>query len=438
MQTSEKDKFLVSKTFLIGLAFFTTGIAWSMYNTQVNIMLFEYLASYALVGAWMAMDNVVGIILQPIMGSKSDNTRTRLGRRIPYLIIGVPSAAFFFLLIATINTATDPLWLLLLWMFFFNVSMGFYRSQAVALMPDFIIPIHRSKGNAIINLMGGVGAIIAYGLNFLVVPYSLFLAFALVSIIMVASLIVMLLTIKETESFAFQQILELEAREGKKVKTEKKAKPGLIESFQDILAEEDKSTLFMLIAIFSWFVGYQALEALFSIYAVDVLGLERGFAGGLLLFVAVPFILMAIPAGIISPKIGRRTSIKIGLILFITANFIIFLNPNVVIIIIFFIIAGCGWALININSIVIVWEMAPNEKKIGTYTGVYYFFSFLAAILGPFLVGIFVDFMGNIYLFLICNVFFIAALVFMFLVRRGEAHLTEEQKSAKQKAIRDI
>ena len=82
--------------------------------------------------------------------------------------------------------------------------------------------------------------------------------------------------------------------------------------------------------------------------------------------------------------------------------------------------------------------MAPNEKKIGTYTGVYYFFSFLAAILGPFLVGIFVDFMGNIYLFLICNVFFIAALVFMFLVRRGEAQLTEEQKSAKQKAIRDI
>ena len=430
--TEEQEKFAIGQTFFIGLAFFTTGIAWSMYNTQVNIMLFYYLGSYALVGAWMAMDNLVGIIIQPIMGNVSDNTRTKLGRRIPYLLIGIPSAGFFFVMIATVNTGTDPLWVLLLWMFFFNVSMGFYRSQAVALMPDFVVPAHRSKGNAIINLMGGVGAVIAYVLNLLLVPYSLFLSFLLVSIIMMASLVVLLLTIKEKNSFSYRQILEMEEKEGQKIKAEKKEKPGLIESFKDILAEEDKSTLFMLIAIFSWFVGYQALEALFTVYAVDVLELERGFAGGLLLFVAVPFILMAFPSGIIATKIGRRLTIKIGLLMIICANFIILLIPNVMVIIICFIIFGCGWALVNINSIVIVWEMAPTSKKIGTYTGVYYFFSFLAAILGPFFAGLFVDLLGNVYLFLVCDFFFIAALIFMFLVRRGEIGLTEEKKMAIQ------
>ncbi|MFX0070763.1 MAG: MFS transporter [Candidatus Hermodarchaeota archaeon] len=430
--TEEQEKFAIGQTFVIGLAFFTTGVAWSMYNTQVNIMLFYYLGSYALVGAWMAMDNLVGIILQPIMGNVSDNTRTKLGRRIPYLIIGIPAAAFFFVMIATVNVGTDPLWLLLLWMFFFNVCMGFYRSQAVALMPDFVVPVHRSKGNAIINLMGGVGAVIAYLLNLLLVPYSLFFSFVLVSIIMVASLIVLLLTIKEKNSYSYRMILEAEEREGHKIKEKKEEKPGLIESFKDILAEEDKSTLFMLFAIFSWFVGYQALEALFTVYGVDVLGLERGFAGGLLLFVAVPFILMAAPAGILATKIGRRLTIKIGLFMVIGATFTVFLIPSVTIIIICFIIFGCGWALVNINSIVIVWEMAPTAKKIGTYTGVYYFFSFLAAILGPFFVGVFVDLMGNTFLFLVCDFFFIAALIFMFLVRRGEAGMSEEKRVAIQ------
>ena len=220
------QKFNLKQTTLIGLAFFTTGIAWSMFNTQVNITLFEYLGSYALVGAWMAMDNMVGVCIQPIMGTVSDNTRTRLGRRMPYLIIGIPLAAIFFVMISTVNSSQDPLWLLLLWMFFFNVSMGFYRSQAVALMPDFVVPSHRSKGNAIINLMGGVGAVIAYVLNLLLVPYSLFLSFVLVSVIMIASLVVLLLTIKEKNSFSYKQILEMEEKEGQKIKAEKQEKPG--------------------------------------------------------------------------------------------------------------------------------------------------------------------------------------------------------------------
>ena len=99
---------------------------------------------------------------------------------------------------------------------------------------------------------------------------------------------------------------------------------------------------------------------------------------------------------------------------------------------------GIGWGFININSIVIVWEMAPTSKKIGTYTGVYYFFSFMAAILGPFMVGSLTDALGNTYLFIVCSFFFIAALVFMFLVRRGEAALTEEEERAKKAAIQEL
>ncbi|MHA2400708.1 MAG: MFS transporter [Promethearchaeota archaeon] len=430
-------KFNLKQTALIGLAFFTTSIAWSMFNTQVNITLFQYLGSYALVGAWMAMDNVIGVILQPIMGTFSDNTRTKLGRRMPYLLVGIPLSAIFFIMISTINPLNDPLWLLLLWMFFFNISMASYRSQAVALMPDFVQPVNRSKGNAVINFMGGIGALVAYVFNKFLVPISLFLAFVAVAIIMVLALVVLLVTIKEKESFSYQLILAVEGREGEKV-GDSKDKPNLIESIKDILSEDDKSTLFMLLAIFAWFVGYQALEALFTVYGMDVLGLSRGDAGFMLLYVALAFLASALPAGILGSKIGRRLTIKIGLILFIAALIIGFAIQTETVITIILIVAGIGWGFININSIVIVWEMAPTSKKIGTYTGVYYFFSFMAAILGPFMVGSLTDALGNTYLFLVCSFFFIAALVFMFLVRRGEAELTEEEERAKKAAIQEL
>jgi len=432
-----KQKFNLKQTTFIGLAFFTTGIAWSMFNTQVNITLFEYLGSYALVGAWMAMDNIIGVFIQPIMGTVSDNTRTRLGRRMPYLIVGIPLAAIFFVMISTINSAQDPLWLLLIWMFFFNISMASYRSQAVALMPDFVEPVNRTKGNAVINFMGGIGALIAYLFNKFLVPISLFLAFFAVAIIMAASLIVLLFTIREKESYSYKLILEREEVEGQKI-IDKKDRPNLIESFKDILSEEDKSTLFMLLAIFSWFVGYQALEALFTVYGMDVLGLSRGDAGFMLMYVAIAFLLSALPAGILGSKIGRRLTIKIGLVLFISALIIGFLVQTVTVITIILFVAGIGWGFININSIVIVWQMAPTSKKIGTYTGVYYFFSFMAAILGPFMVGSLIDMLGNYTLFLVSSFFFIAALIFMFLVKRGEAELTEEERIAKEKAIQEL
>lgn len=432
MKNMSEEKLNIKLTFFIGLAFFTTGIAWSIYNTQVNVSLFFYLKSYALVGILMAMDNVIGVLIQPVMGSISDNTRTRFGRRMPYIIVGIPLASFFFILIPFENS----LWILLLWMFLFNISMASYRSQAVALMPDFVKPQHRSKGNAIINLMGGLGAIIAYTFNLILVPISLELTFFIVAIIMVVSLVVLLFTVKEKHSYSFQIILEAE-KEGKKIET-KKEKLGLIESFKDILSEKDKSTLFMLLAIFFWFVGYCGLEALFTVYGVDVLGMDRGPAGFMFTYVAIPFVLFAFPAGIIATKIGRRLTIKIGLVLFIVALFIGFLIPTTTMITIAFVIAGIGWALVNINSIVIVWEMARTEKKIGTYTGVYYFFSFMAAIIGPYLVGLLVDVLGPTTLLLDGAIFLLVALILMFFVKRGEVELTEEEKLAKKKAIQEL
>jgi len=446
-----EEKFRPGQTFLIGLAFFTT-FTWSLYNTQVNQALDNYFEGFLLagftVGIIMAIDNIIGVIIQPIMGNISDNTRTKYGRRMPYIVVGVILSAIFFALIPTgfptdypapNSGGSNELWLLLVWVFCFGISMGFYRSQAVALMPDFVKPVNRSKGNAIINIMGGIGAIIAFTLGSLV-DINVYLPFIIAAILMVIAMIVLFFTIHETESYSYQLLLGVE-QSGDRVKEEKE-KLTLIESFKDIFKEKDKSTLFILLAIFFWFVGYQGMESLFSIYAGSgpngVLLFSPGMASLIFNFVAIPFVLAAFPLSLLANKIGRRTCIKIGLTIMIVALIIGFLSRTQILTIIILVFFGIGWAFVNINSIVIVWELAPSIKKIGTYTGLYYFFSVLAAIFGPAMLGILRDVFGKESLLIDGAIFLIIAFIMMFFVKRGEVELTDEEKLARQKAIAEL
>ena len=430
-------KFNVKQTALIGLAFFSSEIAWALYNAQIPLLLLKYLDSLFIIGLLMALDNMIGVFLQPIMGSISDNTRTKYGRRMPYLIIGIPLGAIFFALIPS----ETSLGILLIWMLLFGISMGVYRAQAVSLMPDFVRPVNRSKGNGIINLLGGLGVAIGYGLSYLIDFIGRQITFIIISLIMILALGVLFWKVKEKDAYSYQMLLELEEKEGKKVK-EEKTTPGLIESIKDILAEEDKSTLFILLAIFFWFIGYQGIVALVSIYGQRVLGLTEGIAGFLPFIVTVPLLITIYPLSIVATKIGRKKAIKIGLIIWIVMLLIGFFlglaGAGLVIMAIPLAFLGIGWALINVNSIVIVWELAPNERKIGTYTGLYYFFSFLAAILGPMIVGGFTDVFGDASLLLNGAIFFVFAFIMMMFVKRGEAELTETEKLAKEKAIQEL
>lgn len=443
-ESKSKEKFDIKHTFLIGLAFFTTGISWSLYNTRVSQQLDDYFAGFVLagliVGILMALDNLIGVIIQPIMGTVSDNTRSKYGRRMPYIIIGVICSAIFFALIPTGFLPTGSLPILLIWMFLFGISMGFYRSQAVSLMPDFVKPQHRSKANAIINIMGGIGAIVAYTMGYLSGVLGLQMIFIIASIIMVVALVVLVLTVKEKDAYSYKLLLETESKEGK-VK-EKKEKVGLIKSFKDILNEEDKSTLFILLAIFAWFIGYQGLEAFFSIYAATgpngILNQTDAFAAFMFNFVAIPFILAALPLALLASRIGRKKCIQIGLIIMILSMLIGFLFQTLTVTMIILVLFGIGWAFVNVNSIVIVWELAPSIKKIGTYTGLYYFFSVLAAVIGPGIVGGLRDLFGPGSLLLVGLLFFVIAFIFIYFVKRGEVELTDEEKLARKKAIEEL
>jgi maltose/moltooligosaccharide transporter len=173
--------------------------------------------------------------------------------------------------------------------------------------------------------------------------------------------------------------------------------------------------------VFFWSAGLYGLRSLFSVYATDVLKLERGPAGTMLVFLSLSFILMTIPSGIIGSKIGRRLTIKIGLIIFTFGMILCHLFQTPFIIIIGLILAGAGFSFVVIHAVVILWELIPSNKNMGSSTGLYFLAIFFGAIIGPIVIGFIIDLLSTNLFFLIISLFFIAGLVSMLFVKGGEA-----------------
>ncbi len=211
----------------------------------------------------------------------------------------------------------------------------------------------------------------------------------------------------------------------------------MIDSLKEILRDDDKSALRLLLAIFCWFVGYNAIEAFFTLYSVKHLGLNEADGAGLLGHLSLFFVLFALVAGVVGARIGRRITISIGLILLASLVIGMYLMApetlsqplaslpvlgTVRVISLFLMAAGVAWSLININSLPMVVDMV-DLVRVGTYTGLYYLFATLAAIAGPNVNGLIIQFSGNNYnsIMLVAAVFMVGALILMWGVRRGEA-----------------
>ncbi len=408
----------------IGLGFFTTGISWSVYNSYLPA---AFLPTYitgefqnTIIGAIMVLDNILAFFMQPYIGARSDKTRTKWGRRMPYIMIGTPIAATFFTLIAY-GWAVFGFWMMLTFLTIFNVAMAFYRAPVVALMPDLVSSEHRSKANGVINLMGGIGAIFAFAvspqiykindpgigaiLGVTAVQSGPVLTFLVTGILMVVSVVILFVAVKEPKE--------------PPVIPEAQKEIGIVEALRQVSFSEDRSAAAILGAIFMWFVSYNIIETWFTKYGNEVLGFTVPDATFLLTSIAVVFVVFAVPAGFIANRLGRKNTIIAGIAIMLVSLFALFLTTDYWTIFGILGFAGIGWAMINVNSIVIVWELL-GKSRIGAGTGLYYFFSMGAAIVGPFVVGVLFDIIGIVYLFPISLVFMMAALVLTLMVKTGE------------------
>lgn len=444
------EKLDYRKTFLIGFGFFASSLAWSLYNTFVPVLLNQrYIQNTAIIGFIMTIDNIFGVIFQPLVGQVSDRTRTRFGKRMPYIMLGIPICAFAFLFIPRTTSLPAMMAVIII----FNLVMSLWRSPVVSLMPDLTPPYLRSKANGVINMMGGIGGIIAFLVGGLLSKWGGDnMPFLMGSIVMVIALVILFIFIKEPDSRRMGRMLDAResiaasaSDESSREKADRRVaqeEPGgtLLHRIKERLGTtllaglsgpEKRSLAFMLLAIFSWFCGFNAIETFFSLYATVHLGMKTGDAAIMLSLFSITLIAFAIPSGIIAGRIGRKRMIVIGLsgmiLMFLPMLFIG--DINVLRALLLF--GGIFWACVNINSLPMVVELATKER-IGSFTGYYYFFSFSAAIISPTLFGWIRNLTDNYAtLFVYAVVSFVIALICMANVRHGEARKPEADVQAK-------
>ncbi len=386
------NKLNYKKTFLLGFGFFAISIMWSVYNSFMPKILSNYIGSTAIIGFIMTIDNYFAIFIQPAVGTISDRINTRFGKRMPFIIIGMPLAFVFIILLANYT----GLWTLILFLVLTNLSMSIFRSPVISLMPDITHKENRSKSNGIINFMGGFGAVIVYIIGSRLWDMNEKYPFYLAAIFMLVSFIVLFLFVKEK-----RDVIEYE-------KNDKKV--GLFEGLRT--TGNTKNVLNLLFAICSWFIAYQGIEALFTLYGVEYLKLETSAATFSFAFISLSFLAFAIPAGIVGTKFGKKKTIRFGVIGLMLSFFIIAFLKDIWLIRGVFVICGFFWAMININSYPFVTDMAA-KGQIGIYTGLYYLFSSIAAIVSPPLLGLIIDIAGYKYMFIYGTIFLVLALIFI-------------------------
>lgn len=413
----------IGLTFLIGFGFFTMSLMDILYDTYVPIFLGTYIQKNALIGAIMTLDNVLAVFLIPFVSLWSDNTRTRIGRRMPFIVTLLPLSALFFSFIP--YAGARSLGALVLVIFGLNLVKQASRGPVVALMPDTIPGEFRSEANGVINTMGALGAIIG--------------TVGLARLMDLDIVLPILGRTKDSIPFPMAGVLVVLAtmlvftfvRERRHEDHEKEEKVPLLRSLKAVAGEKDKSTLWILLALFFWFLSYQGILPFVGKLCKEVFGVSsNGKAALPASAVAIAQLLFAIPSGYIAHRIGRRKAIR-GSLLVLTA--LLFLTALVAspiaaslgaglrfkLLLATMFAYGIFWITIVTNSFPMLWQMA-SFGTIGVYTGLYYTFSQTAAISAPPVTGAIIDLVGYPGIFVFAALCEFVAFVMMGRVSKGE------------------
>ena len=395
----DKNNFPWKRAFILGIGTLGISTFWPIFNQFIPLFLQagnpEFNSKLAAVNLpipnvtgfglapglamfIMTWDNLINIFVQPWAGAKSDLTWNRFGRRKGWILLGTPVALIGFLFIPT----AQSVFAIMAYILITNFGMAFFRTPTAAWLGDLFKAKDRSKVNGLINLMGGVGGLLAYfGGGYLFNHYGRSAPFAGGSIMTLAAILLVLFMIKEP----------------KVINLEQNNNGNVLKDFLKIINNPNRNNLIILGSILLWFIAFSAMETGLSSIAVFSLGIDAGIASIITGSMALSFILFAFPSGILGTRWGLKKTILVGLVgLTIMFLFGFLFARNIYSLIIILVICGFFWALVNVNSLPLVLEQG-DDQRFGVSTGSYYFASQLAAVLGPTMGGILVGILDHEY-----------------------------------------
>ena len=410
------------RTVLIGLAFASILAFWQFYDQVVPYLLENLfgLGTFA-ANAIMSVDNILAIFMLPLFGAISDRTKTRLGKRTPYILFGT-LAAVTLLITLGVFTEDRNFWGFIITLMALLVTMAVYRTPAVAYMPDVTEKPLRSKANAIINLVGYIGGIFATvvmmfmlksdtnaaGESIYSADQSFMPVFLVIAAFMLVTVLIMIFTVNENKL-----LRETNIKDEEEITATGGRMPRPV----------FRSLVLILASVFLWFMAYNAVTTAFSRYCVAIWGADLGTSSSYLLAATVSAIISFVPLGFLSSAVGRKKTILIGITLMTVCYAIaITITAQTPVMYAIFGLVGIGWAAINVNSFPMVVEMSSGSD-VGKYTGFYYTFSMAAQITTPLLSGFIIDNLGLGYkvLFPYAVLFSALSFVTMCFVKHGDS-----------------
>lgn len=426
-----KLKLNYKRTALIGFAFFGILLLWQVYDSWCPTFLTDIFARKMygmstqalnasgdeeqilnvqwLVGIIMACDNLAALILLPIFGNMSDKTKSPIGKRMPYILVGtfVSAVAFPFvpLLFHSNNIAG-----MVIMMGIVLIFMMMYRNPAVSLMPDITPKPLRAKANGIINIVGYFGGAFATVLG-IFLPLSNYInvednarklwlieiPFIVASVLMVITALILFFKIKENK---LAEEMKDELEEGERL-----AAIATPVDDDKPMSKANRNMLFAILgAEFLWFMSDNAIGTYIGNYVIYYLKAKSSNTGTLTIVGGVASVIGFAIAGSIAEKIGRKWTISIGLSIsfaaglvmcfaapssatFVDATSGITYNSFPIIMFIVWLVKGFGMALVHNCSFPMVVELC-SSKKIGKFTGYYYAASMSAQTITPILLGL--------------------------------------------------
>lgn len=428
------------RTFLVGFAFLAITAFWQMYDGLIpKILTDTFNLSPTVSGIIMAADNVLALFLLPLFGRLSDKCRTPLGKRRPFIIVGMIATMVLMIWIPIIDNSYFAFPSLTKIILFIGVlallllTMAFYRSPSVALMPDITPKPLRSKANAIINLMGAIGGVLYLIFTAVMYPESktsgvdhvnyLPLFIAVMAVIFI-SLMIMIFFVNEPKLAKVQQEYEDAHPEENLTETTENNKAVMPKPVK-------RSLIFLLLSVAFWYIGYNGIVTFFTNFTQNVWGVGIGGASTCLTIATGAAIVCYIPAGIIASKIGRKKTIIAGALLLASsflAGFIytLFVNTFHPALYVLFALVGIAWATINVNSFPMVVEMC-HGSDIGKFTGLYYTFSMAAQIVTPIIAGFLIEKIDYKVLFLYSAIFVFLSFITMCFVKHGDTKIERKK-----------
>ena len=415
--STPKLKLNVKRTMLIGFAFFGILLLWQVYDSWCPTFLTEIFKEALhtdnetevqyLVGIVMALDNLAALIMLPLFGRMSDKTKTPIGKRMPFILLGTAVSAIAFPFIPVCfhyNNVAGVIALMAIVIFF----MMMYRSPAVALMPDITPKPLRSKANGIINIMGYLGGAFATlaGIVFVLSDYlgtgditwatgniwAIEAPFLIASVLMLVSALVLFFTIKENK-------LEKELRPEMELGEKEAQSVDRVEENQPLSKANRQMLLLILAAEVFWFMADNAVGTYFGNYVIYYVHASSQSTMITTILMGVASVIGFAAAGFIADKIGRKYTMLIGLGLALAGYFIMCFTleghpagkdeyaafPWHLYLV--YILKGLGMSLVNTCSFPMVVELATG-KKVGQFTGYYYAASMGAQTVTPVIVGL--------------------------------------------------